>query len=51
MVVRAQHRGMRTQTPEADGHSTVIAYDNRSMTESAQSPLRHVIEAPFTRRA
>jgi signal transduction histidine kinase len=45
---------MRTQTPAAGGHSTVITYDNQFMTESAQSaasPLRHVIEAPFTRRA
>ena len=45
---------MRTQTPVAGGHSTVITYDNQLMTESAQSaasPLRHVIEAPFSRRA
>jgi signal transduction histidine kinase len=45
---------MRTQTKSAGGHSTVITYDNHIMTESAQSaasPLRHVIEAPFTRRA
>jgi signal transduction histidine kinase len=40
---------MRTQTPAADGHSTVIAYDNHIMTESA-SPLRQVTEAPFSRR-
>ena len=42
---------MRTQTPAADGHSTVITYDNHLMTESAASPLRRVIEAPFTKRA
>ena len=45
---------MSTQTPAAGGHSTVITYDNQLMTESAQStasPLRHVMEAPFTRRA
>jgi signal transduction histidine kinase len=42
---------MRTQTPAADGHSTVITYDNRSMTEPAASPLRHVLQAPFTKRA
>jgi signal transduction histidine kinase len=44
---------MNTQTRSAGGHSTVITYDNHFMTESAQSaasPLRHVIEAPFTRR-
>jgi signal transduction histidine kinase len=42
---------MRTQTPAPGGHSTVITYDNHLMTESAASPLRRVIEAPFTRRA
>src|ERR1700734_1184547 len=42
---------MRTQTPPAGGHSTVITYDNHLMTESPASPLRRVIEAPFTRRA
>ena len=42
---------MRTQTKSAGGHSTVITYDNHIMTESAASPLRRVIEAPFTRRA
>ena len=45
---------MSTQTPSAGGHSTVITYDNQLMTESAQSaasPLRHVMEAPFSRRA
>lgn len=42
---------MSTKTPAADGHSTVITYDNHLMTEPAASPLRHVIEAPFTRRA
>ena len=42
---------MRTQTPAADGYNTVITYDNHLMTEPAASPLRHVIEAPFTRRA
>jgi signal transduction histidine kinase len=44
---------MNTQTRSAGGHSTVITYDNHFMTELAQpagSPLRHVIEAPFTRR-
>jgi hypothetical protein len=42
---------MKTRTRSAGGHSTVITYDNRIMTESAASPLRRVIEAPFTRRA
>jgi hypothetical protein len=42
---------MRTQTKPSGGHSTVITYDNHLMTESPASPLRHVIEAPFTRRA
>jgi signal transduction histidine kinase len=42
---------MRTQTRSAVGRSTVITDDNHSMSESAASPLRHVIEAPFTRRA
>jgi DNA-binding NarL/FixJ family response regulator len=42
---------MRTQTPAAGGHSTVITYDNHLMTEPAASPLRCVIEAPFTKRA
>jgi signal transduction histidine kinase len=42
---------MRTQTRSASGHSTVITDDNHSMTGSTGSPLRHVFEAPFTRRA
>jgi signal transduction histidine kinase len=45
---------MNTRTKSPDGYSTVITYDNHFMTESAQSaasPLRHMIEAPFTRRA
>jgi signal transduction histidine kinase len=42
---------MRTRTLAADGHNAVITYDNQIMTEHASSPLRHVIEAPFTRRA
>jgi signal transduction histidine kinase len=42
---------MNTRTRTAGGHSTVITYDNHIMTESATSPLRRVIEAPFTRRA
>jgi signal transduction histidine kinase len=42
---------MRTQTPAADDHSTVITYDNHLMNEQAASPPRHVIEAPFTKRA
>jgi signal transduction histidine kinase len=45
---------MNTRTKSPGGYSTVITYDNHFMTESAQSaasPLRHVIEAPFTRRA
>jgi len=42
---------MNAQTRSRGGHSTVITYDNHSMTESAASPLRRVIEAPFTRRA
>lgn len=42
---------MNTQTNSADGHSTVITYDNQLMTESAPAPLRRVIETPFTRRA
>jgi signal transduction histidine kinase len=41
---------MNTQTWSAGGHSTVITDDNQIMTESA-SPLRHVTEAPFSRRA
>ena len=41
---------MKTQTWSAGGHGTVITDDNHIMTESA-SPLRHVTEAPFTRRA
>jgi signal transduction histidine kinase len=42
---------MKTRTASPGGHSTVITYDNHIMTESASSPLRRVIEAPFTRRA
>ncbi|HEX3715754.1 MAG TPA: sensor domain-containing protein [Trebonia sp.] len=42
---------MRTRTSPADGHGTVITYDNQDMAESAGSPLRRVTEAPFTRRA
>jgi signal transduction histidine kinase len=42
---------MSTQTPAADGHSTGITYDNQLMTESARPELRHVLQAPFTRRA
>jgi signal transduction histidine kinase len=42
---------MRTQTRAAKGHPAVITYDNQVMAESAGSPLRRVIEAPFTRRA
>jgi signal transduction histidine kinase len=42
---------MRTQTRAAGGHTAVITYDNQLMTESDASPLRHVIEAPFTKRA
>jgi signal transduction histidine kinase len=42
--------GMSTKTPQADGHSTVITYDNHLMTEPAASPSRHMIEAPFTKR-
>ena len=42
---------MRTRTLAADGHSTVVPYDNQVMTEQAVSPLRHVIEAPFTKRS
>jgi signal transduction histidine kinase len=42
---------MNTKTRSAGGHSTVITYDNHIMTEPAVPPLRHVIEAPFTRRA
>jgi signal transduction histidine kinase len=41
---------MRTRTLAADGHNTVITYDNQIMTAQAASPLRRVIEAPFTRR-
>ena len=33
------------------GHSTVVMTDNRIMTGSAASPLRHALQAPFTRRA
>jgi signal transduction histidine kinase len=45
---------MNMKTTPAGGHITAITYDNHIMAESAQSavsPLRHVIEAPFTRRA
>jgi signal transduction histidine kinase len=42
---------MKTETGSAGGHSTVITYDNHSMTESAAPPLRQVIWAPFTQRA
>jgi signal transduction histidine kinase len=42
---------MRTRTLPADAHTAVLTYDNQLMTESAPSPLRRVIEAPFTRRA
>jgi len=42
---------MKTQTRVASGQPTVITYDNQVMAESASSPLRRVIEAPFTRRA
>src|SRR6202000_1238494 len=49
--VRPQDRGMRTRTRAARGHVAVITDDNQVMAESAGSPLRRVIEAPFTRRA
>jgi signal transduction histidine kinase len=42
---------MKTQTRVTGGHSTVITYDNQVMAESASSPLRRVVEAPFTQRA
>src|SRR5690349_10537473 len=45
---------MNTRTKSPGGYSTVITYDNHFMTESAQSaasPLRHVIEAPVSKRA
>jgi hypothetical protein len=42
---------MRTRTRDSDAYRRVITYDNQRMTEQAASPLRHVIEAPFTRRA
>ena len=41
---------MRTRTLTADGHNTVITYDNQIMTEQAAAPLRRVVEAPFTGR-
>jgi signal transduction histidine kinase len=41
---------MSTQTRPTDGHSTVITYDNHTMTGPAASPLRHVIDAPFAGR-
>ncbi len=40
---------MNTQTWSAGGHGTVITDDNQIMTEPA-SPLRHMTEAPFSRR-
>jgi signal transduction histidine kinase len=42
---------MNTRTRSAGGHSTVITYDNQLMTGPAAPPLRHMIEAPFGRRA
>jgi len=45
---------MSTQTSQADGHSTVISYDNHLMTETAEtaaSRVRRALQAPFTRRA
>jgi hypothetical protein len=45
---------MSTQTPQAGGHITAISYDNHLMTETAgpaASPMRHAMEAPFTKRA
>ena len=50
---------MSTKTRHGGGHTTVISYDNHFMTETAQaagrgvataSPLRRMVEAPFTRR-
>jgi len=41
---------MNTKTPAADGHSTVITYDNHFMTEPAASP-RHVTGAHLAKRA
>ena len=35
----------------AGGHSAAILNDNLIMTGSAASPLRHVLKAPFTKRA
>jgi signal transduction histidine kinase len=45
---------MSTQTPQADGHSTVISYDNHLMTDTAEtaaSRVRRALQAPFTKRA
>lgn len=42
---------MAAKTRSADGHDTVIAYDNQFMTFPAGYPLRHVVQAPFGRRA
>ncbi len=47
---------MNTQTPQADGHSTVISYDNHFMTDAAEtaetvaSPRRHAMASPYSRR-
>jgi signal transduction histidine kinase len=42
---------MKTQTRVARGHPTVITDDNQVMAESVSSPLKRVVEAPFTARA
>lgn len=42
---------MRTKNSSPGGHGTAVAYDNQFMTSPATFPLRHVVQAPFGRRA
>jgi len=42
---------MKRQIRAAGGHNTVIVHDNHIMARPAESPLRGVLQAPFTKRA
>jgi signal transduction histidine kinase len=42
---------MKREIATADGHGAIIMTDNHVMIESAASPLKRALKAPFTRRA
>jgi signal transduction histidine kinase len=42
---------MKREIATAGGHSTVVVYDNHTMTGSAASPFGRALKAPFTKRA